>query len=105
MTHVQVYMLTSVVPARQSITGFPELRGGVLAPDADVRKLGLYKGARLNLMQLPPGQEVEPAHALTNHPVDIVGAKCSIIDQVRTLRHRRYSRSYNRVILPVNNHV
>lgn len=80
--HLQVYMLTTVVPARQSITGFPALKGAVLAPDADVRELGLYKGCQLSMTQLLAGQEVEPAHALTNHAVDIVGAKSAVISEV-----------------------
>lgn len=80
---LQVYMLTGVIPSRQSITGFPSLDGGALAPDADVRKLGLHKGCLLTLTQLKPGQEVQPAHALTSHAVDIVAAKASIMSEVR----------------------
>jgi hypothetical protein len=80
---LQVYMLTGVIPSRQSIAGFPSLDGGALAPDADIRKLGLHKGCLLTLTQLKPGQEVQPAHALTSHAVDIVAAKASIMSEVR----------------------
>eukprot|EP00292_Cryptomonas_paramecium_P009021 CAMPEP_0113706040 /NCGR_PEP_ID=MMETSP0038_2-20120614/27488_1 /TAXON_ID=2898 /ORGANISM="Cryptomonas paramecium" /LENGTH=254 /DNA_ID=CAMNT_0000631157 /DNA_START=23 /DNA_END=783 /DNA_ORIENTATION=- /assembly_acc=CAM_ASM_000170 len=80
----QVYLATGVVPARQKIVGFKTSTGQAMStpllPDADLRKLGVRRGMKLMLFQLPVGHELEP-YNLTTHPVDKIASKCMLLQQ------------------------
>jgi len=74
---LHVYLITGVFPTRQKMI----VQGKTLFPDTDLTKFGLRDRDKVMLMQLPPGQELEPVHHLSSHPVDRIRSKVIAIGE------------------------
>uniref|UniRef100_A0A7S0VQS7 Ubiquitin-like domain-containing protein n=1 Tax=Hemiselmis tepida TaxID=464990 RepID=A0A7S0VQS7_9CRYP len=78
--NLHIYIVTGVLPGRQKLMA----KGQTLYPDTQLNKIGFLPRDKIMLVQVPAGQEMEPVHHISPHPVDRTRSKIVCLDELAT---------------------